>query len=93
MKYVLILSLIIVCISGESVSEIKDSLQNEVNLEEGNHFQGDVVMTDEQLKYMRGSKKLSKTGLVNSRYRWIKNALGQVIVPYYLEPSSPYSEK
>ena len=93
MKCVLILSLVISCITAASISEIIEPIQNEVNLEEGNHFQGDVVMSEQQLNYMRSLKKLPKSGLLNSRYRWIKNSLGQVKIPYYFEPSSPYSKQ
>ena len=92
MKSVLILCLVITCISAASILEVDEHITNEVNLEEGNHFQGDVLMTDQQLEYMRGSIKLARTGLTNSRYRWLKIASGQVNIPYYLEPSSPYSE-
>lgn len=90
MKYVLIISLLITWICAESILEVEEPMQNEVNLEEGNHFQGDVVITEEQLKNMRGSNKRSKTVLTNSMYRWFKNSAGQVNIPYYFEPSSPY---
>lgn len=91
MKYLLIISLLITWICAESVLEVEEPVHNEVNLEEGNHFQGDVVITEQQLKKMRGSNKKSKTVLTNSMYRWFKNSAGQVNIPYYLEPSSPYS--
>lgn len=91
MKCVMILCLLIAYISAEPISEVNEPIKNEVNLEEGDHFQGDVIISERQLKYMRSSKKLSKTGLIDSRYRWMKISSGQVKIPYYIEPSSPYS--
>jgi hypothetical protein len=52
----------------------------------GDHFQGDIELSPEQEEIFmaNSSSKGSRTGIVDTRYRWPKNTQGQVIVPYYI---------
>jgi hypothetical protein len=53
------------------------------NLEEGKHFQGDMVLLEEQLNTLNDTSDMSyRTGRLDERYRWPKNAAGNVIVPF-----------
>ena len=52
-------------------------IDSEVNYEEaGNHFEGDMQMTPGEIRSL-----FAKTGLVDTRYRWLKFD-GLVVVPY-----------
>lgn len=48
----------------EAISE--DELAEEIS----GQYQGDLLMTDEQMKYYRKKKMGSKNGLINKRFRW-----------------------
>jgi len=56
--------------------------------EQGNHFQGDIVLLDDQRKYLHNTKGDdsdsfgTRTGLIWEGYRWPKNKYGRVTIPY-----------
>ncbi|CAG9807142.1 unnamed protein product [Chironomus riparius] len=53
------------------------------NLEDGEYFQGDMVMNEEQLNTINDTSDLSlRTGIINERFRWPKDVHGDVIVPF-----------
>ena len=63
--------------------------------EHGNHFQGDIVLLDEQKIFLNSSRNLqddvgARTGLIWEGYRWPKNKHGRVTIPY--EISSVFSK-
>jgi hypothetical protein len=64
-------------------------------LEFGDKFQGDIVLTPEQEELINGegNHKGSRTGLSRTQFRWPKNSAGQVIVPYTFQASSGFSKK
>jgi hypothetical protein len=62
-------------------------------LEFGDKFQGDIILTPEQEEQFDKNSKSSRTGLRNARYRWPKNSAGQVVVPYTIQGSSGYCKK
>lgn len=68
-------------IDSETIeSETIEVIDSEVNFEEvGNHFEGDMQMTPGEIRQL-----FAKTGLVNTRYRWVKVG-GLVVVPYTLQ--------
>lgn len=58
-------------------------IDNEVNLEEvGNYFEGDMIMSSGEIRRL-----FSKTGIVDTRKRWLKVG-NQVIVPYTFRAGS-----
>jgi hypothetical protein len=97
-KFVFLMVLVGFEVDSRSINEqiAETSNQKEENasgdLLFGNHFQGDIVLTEDQEDFFKGNStsKGSRTGLIDTRYRWLKNRLGQVIVPYTLDGS--YSE-
>lgn len=62
------------------------------SLEYGDKFQGDIVLTPSQEEMFNGTGKGSRTGLLDTRYRWPKNTAGQVIVPYTFLSSAGFSK-
>lgn len=76
-----------------------------LKLENGEYFQGDMALTPEQQKlYLTedngededGSEPeglISRTGIINTKFRWPKNANGNVIVPYKINDLSNFCEK
>ncbi|CRL02609.1 CLUMA_CG015841, isoform A [Clunio marinus] len=63
-------------------------------LENGGLFQGDIKLLNEQKEFLSPSPGnfISRTGLLNEYYRWPKDKKGHVIVPYYIDGGSSYSE-
>ena len=54
-------------------------------LEHGNHFQGDIVLLDDQKQLLNktdGVRISTRTGLIWEGFRWPKNEFGRVVVPY-----------
>jgi hypothetical protein len=56
----------------------------------GNHFEGDIVLTQDQKDSING--KGGRTGLLSSYWRWPINTAGQVIVPYVIRASDAFCE-
>ena len=57
----------------------------------GKHFQGDIALMPNQIGILNNSNDiLDRTGLKSSIYRWPKDKIGNVIVPYIC--SSEYSK-
>ncbi|XP_070493990.1 high choriolytic enzyme 1-like [Chironomus tepperi] len=67
-------------------------------LENGNFYQGDIIMEQEQMEWINSMKAKdgepqsdeddflgTRTGLIWEGYRWPKNSLGSVIVPYVID--------
>ena len=53
------------------------------SLEDGEHFQGDMMLLEEQLNTLNDTSDMSgRTGIIGDKYRWPKNNGGKVIVPY-----------
>jgi hypothetical protein len=51
-------------------------------------YQGDIELSEKQKKEFFGdeeNQKNKRTGLIDTRYRWPKNAQGNVILPYVLD--------
>lgn len=77
-------------------------------LENGEFFQGDMNLTPKQRKFYEGSDDdeeevedqgdggeegiLTRTGILNTRYRWPKNKEGKVLVPYKISNDAKYCE-
>lgn len=61
--------------------------------EDGEYFQGDIRLSDEQLAMMRDGKSVnSKTGWTYEPYHWVKNAQGHVVIPFRYDPAGGFSE-
>jgi hypothetical protein len=67
------------------VSEV--DVNGRSQLEYGNKFQGDIVLTTSQEEMINGSGKGSRTGLLDLNRRWPKNSAGQVVVPVVFQTS------
>lgn len=73
-------------------------------LENGEYFQGDISLSPEQEKYYLTDEDLegdegeeaegvgSRTGILNTKYRWPKDKNGKVNVPYRIEESANFCE-
>lgn len=56
----------------------------------GKFYQGDIVLSDEQKQFLNATNVdefSSRTGRISLYYRWPKNSLGNVIVPYVVKSS------
>lgn len=59
-------------------------------LEYGSHFQGDIVLQHDQKQFFNKSSENAKiqigtrTGLIWEGYRWPKNEIGRVVLPYII---------
>lgn len=54
--------------------------------EQGDAFQGDMILTEEQRQEMFDTSIVeSRTGLLADKYRWPKNSNGKPIVPYVID--------
>lgn len=53
---------------------------NEVDAEYGDHFEGDMILNEQQIDALNNNKR--RNGLVDMYYRWPNN-----IVPYQLSPN------
>lgn len=78
--------------SHEDISN--DTVNPEVRLEYGEHFQGDIKLSAVQEREMfpdaaEESSMILHTGLIDKAYRWPKSADGNVTVP--IEISSSFS--
>lgn len=59
----------------------------------GNHFQGDIKLTPEQLLMVEGSPLIApNTGRIPTNFRWPTNLEGHVIVPFRIDPSEGFSK-
>lgn len=58
----------------------------------GNKFQGDIKLTKEQEDALKGGSEgaAPNTGWTHESFRWPKNAQGQVIMPYTINPSAGF---
>ena len=63
-------------------------------LENGQFYQGDIVLLEDQLDLLKAPEDDSefgtRTGILSEYYRWPKNGFGKVMVPYML--SNKYSK-
>jgi hypothetical protein len=78
--------------------------QAQRSLENGQYFQGDMKLLPEQEKYLTTNEEeaetdsgdesglFTRTGLVNTKYRWPKNREGHVILPYKIDELAKYCE-
>lgn len=78
--------------SFDGEEEVED-----VKLENGKFFQGDIVLLEDQLEYLLGngsddSSTPTRTGWINEYYRWPKDASGNVILTYEISPKATFSE-
>lgn len=74
-----------------------------LSLENGEYFQGDMNLLPEQEKYYltdeeveegdgeEGEGIITRTGILNTKYRWPKDRNGKVIVPYIIQDSANFS--
>jgi hypothetical protein len=78
--------------------EIQDDPEADIGLEFSQGlFQGDIVLTEDQQKYFNSSQEQDddepfRTGLIDKRYRWLKDSEGKVIVPFIIATDSEYCE-
>jgi hypothetical protein len=73
-----------------------------VDAEEGEYFQGDIILTEDQRKYLFDEESeddesdsalvSNRTGVKDLRFRWPKDSKGQVIVPYTFDPKAKFCE-
>lgn len=78
--------------SFDGEEEVED-----VKLENGKFYQGDIVLLDDQLEYLLGngtddSSTPTRTGWINEYYRWPKDASGFVIFSYEVSPTATFSK-
>lgn len=63
-------------------------------LENGQFYQGDIVLMEDQLEILKAleddSQFGSRTGILSEYYRWPKNRYGTVVVPFVI--SKEYSK-
>ena len=59
----------------------KQHQERHKNPENGNFFQGDIVLMDEELNSFNDSSK-ARTGLSSILKRWPKNLYGKVVIPF-----------
>lgn len=53
----------------------------------GDLFQGDIELMPEQVKLLNSTEEIDlsdRTGLISTIYRWPKNRIGKVLVPYII---------
>ena len=53
----------------------------------GDFFQGDIELMPEQVKLLNSTEEIDlsdRTGLISTIYRWPKNRIGKVLVPYII---------
>jgi hypothetical protein len=74
------------------------------SLENGNFFQGDMKLLPEQEKFFTSSDNdeednddeeyglFTRTGIINTKYRWPKNSEGHVVIPYKIDEAAKYCE-
>jgi len=75
----------------ESITEEEEEEQD-AKLEYGNHFQGDIILEEDQMELLKTVPKDGeddeefgkRTGLLWQGYRWTKDADGDVIMPYVI---------
>lgn len=70
---------------SKNATESQESQQQKrfKNPENGNFYQGDIVLLDEELRRLNDSNGSSaRTGLTNIHKRWPKNLYGKVVVPF-----------
>lgn len=77
--------------SGEVA--ISDIDVHQTGSEMGAHFQGDIVLTEEEKKEMLSTDGTvgTRTGLLDLNKRWPKDSAGHVNVPYKIDEKSGYS--
>lgn len=73
--------------SENTTEEFFNAKEADSKFEHGNHFQGDIVLLEEQRKFLNSSEIAkddlgARTGLIWEGYRWPKNKYGRVVVPY-----------
>lgn len=65
----------------------------DMKLMNGEYFQGDIKLNDDQKNIVNSNDTLpSRTGVIDEFYRWPKSDRGFVLVPYYLHKESQFSE-
>lgn len=68
------------------VSRFDEGPEFSIPEEQGDAFQGDMILTEEQRKEMFDTSIIeSRTGLLADKYRWPKNSNGNPIVPYVVD--------
>lgn len=82
-----------------SVDDLKSiGVSDEVvklELENGQFFQGDIKLVQDQKDYYLAKPNGSvptRTGWIDEYYRWPKDKDGYVILPFYLAPESKFSK-
>lgn len=78
-----------VFINGNPIND-NINLKSQISPEEwGEHFQGDLQLSLQQTNDLnRGSR----TGIIDTRYKWIKSSNGKVVIPYIIDANSGYSK-
>lgn len=76
---------------AKSIGSERESV--DVKLMNGEYFQGDIKLNDDQKSIVNSNDTLpSRTGVIDEFYRWPKSDRGFVLVPYYLHKESDFSE-
>ncbi|XP_070494003.1 hatching enzyme 1.2-like [Chironomus tepperi] len=77
----------------KSENTIEDT-EEDSKFEHGNHFQGDIVLLEDQKKFLNNTDLVgTRTGLIWEKYRWPKNRNGRVVVPYKMSNVFSYKDK
>lgn len=71
---------------------ILDAVPVDRSMMYGDHFQGDIKLTEEQREMLSGNSVNSKTGWTWVPYQWIKNAQGIVEIPFRFDHNAGFSE-
>lgn len=71
-----------VVVFGVICSSIAGPIEN--SLEYGEHFQGDIKLTEEQEESLKTDGRNARTGILNGARRWPK-INGRVTVPYTID--------
>jgi hypothetical protein len=80
--------------SDNLTSEFLFDEEAQQKLENGQFYQGDIVLMEDQLEILKAPDDVSqigtRTGILSEYYRWPKNRYGKVVVPFVL--SNQYSK-
>ena len=74
--------------SENTTEEFLIDKEADSKFEHGNHFQGDIVLLDDQKQFLNSSASGksgdigARTGLIWEGYRWPKNTNGRATIPY-----------
>lgn len=85
-----------ILMTPEERSSVNLEQDENVALESGKYFQGDIKLLPDQqellLSNVTDEGLLTRTGVLLESQRWSKNHLGKVVVPFTFKRESDYSE-